>query len=590
MKTLATPRLDFGVGVKRNPNQSELRELTLTHTPAVEKTAYGNLNKVSRNKSRLAKATFVVAPDSDAHLYSHKTMPPEQAQPLIDQQAAYIRKCGQCIQIEGYLGVGPRAVPVRWTYTPEAANIAGMQQVLSFPRDAVETPEQLKLPFQPLFNIVYTPDCFVESLDGRQAILVDLEHYVTYIMGPDYFGESKKAALRMLAKYVFDRGGLVLHAGAKEVRDGERATTMTIKGLSGTGKTTTTFSKQGSLTLPIQDDMVAMWPEGEISITENGCFAKTFGLTEQSEPLIYRGTLNSDAWVENAFTNDQGEYDFFKTSMTAEDVAAKREILVKTGADPKFVGRYLNGEVAPEEVVDENGVPRDGWDFVAWTQNGRSIIPMSAIPGAADFNDIKPVHSMGILNRDEGPDAATPGIVRFSSPAQASGYFMLGETTKTSAAGKERGKTRSPFTQPFFPLAHAQQATRFSQLAATMPQTDMWMMNTGYVGGDGRDVEKGLALKVKIRHSSAMLEAMLAGKIKWITDPDFGYQVVDLDAPENRGLIESVGAEILRPGTYYEGRQRKGEYDAWVARMKQERRAFLESFQVAQAIIEAVCG
>lgn len=590
LKTMPAPRLDFGVRLMCNPSQSELKELTLKYTPAVEKSGYGNLNKVSRNKSRLAKFTFVIGPDSEAHRYSHKTMPGEQAQPLIDGQAAYIKKCGQLIQIEGYLGVGPRAVAVRWSYTPEAANIAGMQQILGFPRGAVETAEQLKRPFQPLFNIVYTPDYFVDALPGRQAILVDLEHFVTYIMGPDYFGESKKAALRMLTKYVFDRGGLVLHAGAKEVRNGERATTMTIKGLSGTGKTTTTFSKQGTLTLPIQDDMVALWPGGEISITENGCFAKTFGLTEGSEPLIYRGTLKPEAWVENAFMKENGEYDFFKIALSPEEVAAKREILLKTGADPERVDPYIRGEVSRHEVVDENGVPRDGWDFVAWTQNGRSIIPMSAIPGTADFSDIKPVRSMGILNRDEGPDAATPGIVRFSSSEQASGYFMLGETTKTSAAGKERGKTRSPFTQPFFPMAHAQQATRFSKIAATMPRADMWMMNTGYVGGDARDVEKNLALKVKIRHSSAMLEAMLAGKIRWTTDPDFGYQVVDLDAPENRELIAAVGAEILRPVVFYQKHGRKAEYDAWVTRMKRERREFLASYQVTGAIIEAVCG
>ena len=76
---------------------------------------------------------------------------------------------------------------------------------------------------------------------------------------------------------------------------------------------------------------------------------------------------------------------------------------------------------------------------------------------------------------DEGADACTPGIVRFISTEQASGFFMLGETTKTSAAGKDVGKTRSPFTQPFFPLAHGLQAKRFSELVATMPTVTLWI-------------------------------------------------------------------------------------------------------------------
>lgn len=588
--TRQQPRVAFdGVEIIDNPSQARLKEMTLAETPSVEQSNVGNLNKVSRNKARMAKFTYIIAEDGDADKYSHALIAPDRAQGLIDGQAQYIADIGRLIQIDGYLGVGPRAVPVRWLYTPEGANIAGMQQILAFPREAVETEAQLAEPFKPVFHVIYTPNYFVETMPGRQAIVADLDHYITYIMGPDYFGESKKAALRMLNKYVFDQGGLVLHAGAKEVRLGDHSLTMTIKGLSGTGKTTTTFSKQGSLTLPIQDDMVAIWPKGEMSITENGCFAKTFGLTEESEPLIYRGTLSSDAWVENAYTDSDGAYDFFKLAMNPDEVKAKRDILIQTGADSTNVDRYIAGEVKLEEVLDENGVPLDNWDFTLWSQNGRSIIPMSAIPGAADFHNIKPVHSMGILNRDEGDDAATPGIIRFTSPEQAAGYFMLGETTKTSAAGKERGKTRSPFTQPFFPLAHKLQAARFSELAATMDQTDKWMMNTGYVGGDQKGVDAGQALKVKIRHSSAMLEALLAESIVWTIDADFGYQVVDVEHPDNRGLVEAVGEDILQPKRYYDKNNRSSEYSAWVAKMKAERRSFLEKFDVSDEIIRAVC-
>src|SRR5690606_12223438 len=138
---------------------------------------------------------------------------------------------------------------------------------------------------------------------------------------------------------------------------------------------------------------------------------------------------------------------------------------------------YASGKVAASEVVDAHGVPADGWDFVVWTANGRSIIPLSCVDDAADPHDLPPVRSMGILNRDEGPGAITPGLVPFTSPEQAAGYFMLGETSKTSAAGKERGQTRSPFTQPFFPRDHALQAARFAEIIASAPHIETWMMN-----------------------------------------------------------------------------------------------------------------
>ena len=241
-------------------------------------------------------------------------------------------------------------------------------------------------------------------------------------------------------------------------------------------------------------------------------------------------------------------------------------------------------------MVNSHGIPADGWDFVVWTQNGRSIVPMSSIPEAADLHNIPQVKSMGILNRDEGYDAAMPGIVRFTSPEQAAGYFMLGETSKTSAAGKDRGKTRSPFTQPFFPAKHGLQAKRFAELAGTMPGVTMWLMNTGYIGGEANDAKENKALNIKIPHSSAMLEALLSDTIKWKKDPDFGYEIVDVDAPENADLVADVPAEILEPRRFFDRRGRHQDYEQWVAHMKEARTAFLKKFDVSDAIIKATAN
>ncbi|MFV8750544.1 phosphoenolpyruvate carboxykinase (ATP) [Nannocystaceae bacterium ST9] len=581
------PRLPFSVEMLVNPSQATLRELAFEHTAFCERTVDGSINKISRNKSRVAGYTYIIDRQGDPSAYSHNTIKPADAQKLIEGQAAYIQAKGKLLIVQGWIGLGERAVPVEWAYTVEGANIAGMQQILAFPRERVEGPDAASKPFEPAFRLIYTPDHFVD-MPGKQAIIVDLENYVTYVMGSDYFGESKKGALRMLAAFNYRRGGLVMHAGAKEIsRKGERLT-MGILGLSGTGKTTTTFSKQGESTRPVQDDMITLWPGGEISITENGCFAKTFGLTLETEPAIYKGTISGDAWLENVYVDEQGKPDFSKQSLTPAEVDRMRKVLLATGAPLANIDAYVSGSVKLADVVDADGVPNDGWDFVVWTENGRSILPMSAVEDAADLDDVVPVESLGILNRDEGLDAATPGIVRFTSPAQAAGYLMLGETSKTSAAGKERGKTRSPFTQPFFPLAHSLQAERFSELAATFKETVMWEMNTGYIGGDAHDEAKGKALKVKIRHSSAMLEALLAGTIAWTLDPEFGYEIVDVDDPRNADLVSKVPVEILQPKRYYAAHGRMAEYDAWVAQMKKERKSFLEKFAVSAEIVQAV--
>ncbi len=581
------PAIPFDVEILANPQQQQLRELALEHAADCSKTALGNINKVARNKSRMAKFTYIIDRNSDASAFSHSTIEPSKAEALIAKQAEYIKDKGRLIEIDAYVGVGPRAIPVQWLYTLEAANIAGMQQVLSFPRSEVETPEQLAQPFKPAFRLVYTPDHHPQ-MPGGQAIIVDLDNYVTYIMGPDYFGESKKGALRMSAALIYRSGGLLMHSGAKAVHTkGGGALTMSILGLSGTGKTTTTFSKQGEMVEPIQDDMIAIWENGEISITENGCFAKTEGLKEENEPVIYRGTMHESAWLENVYIDEHGHPDFFKTELSAADVKRLREVLIATGAPEANVDQYIAGEITAADVV-EDGIPKDGWDFVMWSQNGRSIIPMSAIENAADLHNVPNMQSLGILNRDEGPDAATPGIVRFTDPHQAAAYFMLGETSKTSAAGKDRGRTRSPFTQPFFPLSHSLQAERFSELASSFGETTMWLMNTGYIGGSVKEVEAGEAHKVKIRHSSAMLEALIGGNITWTKDPDFGYEVVDVDAPQNKDLVAKVPVELLQPRRFFEAKGRMDEYESWVSQMKTERKAFLREHDVDDAIVNAV--
>lgn len=578
----------FDVEYIENPSQPQLRELALAHTPCVQETAVGSINKVSRNKARMAAYTYII--DTEDR-WSHQLIDPDKARNLIERQAKYIAEKGTLIAIDGYVGLGAGAFSTTWLYTPEGANIAGMQQILAFPRSEVETEEQLAAPFQPTFRLYYTPDLMLDDMPGGQAIIVDMENWTTYVMGADYFGESKKGILRMLNHYVYQRGGLVLHAGAKAVTDSRGGKlTMTIMGLSGTGKTTTTFSKQGDLTEPIQDDMVALWPHGALSITENGCFAKTDGLSLETEPVLFTATTGPDAWIENVFLEADGSFNFSKGVLSVDDVSRLRDILIATGANAENVDKYIAGGANVDDLVDTHGVPMDGWDFVVWTQNGRSIVPMSSIPDAADLHNIPQVKSMGILNRDEGYDAAMPGILRFTSPEQAAGYFMLGETSKTSAAGKDRGKTRSPFTQPFFPAKHGLQAKRFAELAATMPGVTMWLMNTGYIGGEAHDAKENKALNIKIRHSSAMLEALLSETIKWKKDPDFGYEIVDVDAIENAALVEKVPAEILDPRRFYDGRGRHADYEQWVSHMKEARTAFLRKFDVAEAIVDAISG
>src|SRR5881392_960735 len=118
----------------------------------------------------------------------------------------------------------------------------------------------------------------------------------------------------MWNKLVYDRGGIPLHAGCKIIPTEYGKRVGLIVGLSGTGKTTTTFTRQNG-SLPVQDDFVAWMPDGHVYATERGCFAKTFALSVQDEPTIYGAVTSPGAYLENV-SQTGDEVDFFDTSYT----------------------------------------------------------------------------------------------------------------------------------------------------------------------------------------------------------------------------------------------------------------------------------
>ena len=76
--------------------------------------------------------------------------------------------------------------------------------------------------------------------------------------------------------------------------------------------------------------------------------------------------------------------------------------------------------------------------------------------------------------------------------------------------------------------------------------------------------------KVTIDASSAILEAIVSGTVEWETDADFGYEVAS--------SIDGVPIDLLQPRRRYEREGRIEEYDGIVARLTDERRAYLNGY------------
>ena len=269
-----------------NPSPEELRSFA-EEMPNARQTEFGNLNVATRVVSRSKLSTFLVSDRKEDH--SDQTMPRSEYDRVAKMQDDFIRTRDMLV-IEGYIGNDEEfRVPTRLIIEKANANIAAMQQILYYPA----TPEELEN-FEPLLTVIYTPNLKAEGYPEDRLIAVDLERYITRVFNSDYFGESKKGGLRMWNKLVYERGGLGLHSGCKVIPVGSGNRVGLIVGLSGTGKTTTTFTKQNNSS-PVQDDFCALMPGGKIYATENGCFAKTIGLNPQDEPTIYHACASSFA-------------------------------------------------------------------------------------------------------------------------------------------------------------------------------------------------------------------------------------------------------------------------------------------------------
>jgi phosphoenolpyruvate carboxykinase (ATP) len=491
-----------------NPSAEELRRFT-EEMPQARVTEFGNVNVQTKVVSRSAGSTFVVAERS-----SGKTMSREEFDRIAQLQDEYLRD-KEVLVVDGSIGNDPSFhTKARLTIEKANANIAGMQQKLYFPGVDGGEPE---------VQVIYTPNLAAPGYPDDRVIAVDLENGVTRVLNSDYFGESKKGGLRMWNKKVFDLGGLSLHAGLKVIPTAAGEKVFMIIGLSGTGKTTTTFTTQNE-SLPVQDDFVALMPGGKAHGTENGCFAKTFSLDPDFEPNIYNAVVKSNAYLENVYQNEHGRVNFFEES---------------------------------------------------YTQNGRAVFRMDDLARFRDATDVGTVDYLLILNRNEN---IIPSVAKLNQE-QAAAYFMLGETTGTSAGGaSEAGKfLRVPGTNPFFPMPHDLQGNRLLELLASHP-IETYLLNTGRVGGkDGDERSK----KVKIPHTSACVKGIAEQTITWDEDPDFGYLV----AEEVPGFDD---VELLQPRRLYERQARIEEYSDVVERLKADRVARLEEFpELTPEIVKA---
>jgi phosphoenolpyruvate carboxykinase (ATP) len=319
-----------------------------------------------------------------------------------------------------------------------------------------------------------------DGLNSEAFILVHLTKRIVLVGGTHYAGEMKKSIFTLLNYVMTKRDVLPMHGAANIAADGHTALFF---GLSGTGKTTLSADPDRYL---IGDDEHGWSPAGIFNF-EGGCYAKTIRLSQQNEPQIW-SAIRFGALLENVVMNpDTRELDYDSDRLTE------------------------NTRVAyPLEHIP-NSVP-----------SGMGNHPKTIIFLTAD--------AFGVL----------PPIARLTRE-QAMYHFLSGYTSKL--AGTERGITTPEstfsacFGQVFFPLSPTVYAEMLGERLLQQPETQVFLVNTGWLGGG-----YGVGERISIQHTRSLVSAALNGDlnhVRYTPHPIFKVLV-----PES---VPGVPASVLDP-------------------------------------------
>lgn len=334
------------------------------------------------------------------------------------------------------------------------------------------------------WHIIHAPTFLADpETDGtRQGnfTLISFTKKMILIGGSAYTGEVKKGIFSILNFILpHDKQVLSMHCSANIGHDGDTAIFF---GLSGTGKTTLSTDPERKL---IGDDEHG-WTGNSVFNFEGGCYAKTIGLNEESEPEIYHA-IRPGALVENVtFIGTSQKIDF-----TSKEITENTRV--------SYPLDFISNAVHPSI----GGIPKN---IFLLTADAYGILP--------------PVSKL--------------------TPGQAMYQFMSGYTAKV--AGTEEGvKEPRPvfsacFAAPFILLHPAVYAEMLGKKMKDH-QVNVWMINTGWSGG-----EYGAGKRIKLSYTRSMISAALNGKLDNVSfepHPVFGM-LMPKECPD-------VPSEILNP-------------------------------------------
>jgi len=334
------------------------------------------------------------------------------------------------------------------------------------------------------FLVIHAPDFNAEKgVYGNHSSAIVTTHFdkrITIIVGTLYAGEIKKSVFSTLNYELPLRGVLPMHSGVSVSADKKVSVFF---GLSGTGKTTLS-NDTGSLL--VGDDEHGLCEQGVFNFV-GGCYAKTLGLSEQTEPEIFKAASTPGALIENV-------------------------ILDKDNFEPQF---------------KDNSI----------TDNGRCSYPLEFLPNVVPSGISEQPDYIFFLTADAF--GVLPPVARLDVE-EAKKYFLLGYTAKL--AGTEMGvkDPQATFSACFgapFMLRHPSCYAELLEKYIKQKNIPVYLINTGWTEGP-----YGVGHRFPLKTTREIIRSVQSGaleKADFIQDDYFGLQIPN--------QLEGIDEKALKP-------------------------------------------
>ena len=245
-----------------------------------------------------------------------------------------------------------------------------MQQCLSFPREAVESDAKRKARRSSRRSASSTRlTSSSTTCRAARPSSSTSRNWTTYIIGADYFGESKKGGCACSTRRSTARAGWCCTRAPRPVHTRRSRAHRDVMGESRHGQ-----------------DHHDVQHAGRAHAADPGrhghAVARRARCTRHRERLLRedRGPDRGEradrstarrwtpsAWLENVYLDPRpARWTSSRRSSPPTRSSAYREIFVRTGSKAENVDKYIigRGEVRGRASTPTTGVPKDGWDFV----------------------------------------------------------------------------------------------------------------------------------------------------------------------------------------------------------------------------------